>query len=99
MIPYLDASATISEDGNTVYVAVANLHINESIKTQLLLDKLDFSPEAKLFELYDEDYMAENTFQCPDKITIKESLLTNISNPFTYNFKPHSVTVMEFRKR
>jgi len=99
MIPYLDASATISEDGNTVYVAVANLHINKNIKTQLLLDKWDFSPEAKIFELYDEDHMAENTFENPARITIKQSLLTNISNPFTCNFKPHSVTVMEFQKR
>jgi len=30
---------------------------------------------------------------------IKEDALNETSNPFSYNFKPHSVTIMEFRKK
>lgn len=98
-IPYLDASTTMSKDGKTVYLAVINLHIDKSIKTKVSFDRWDFSSDVKIFELYDKDYMAENTFENPNKLTIKEDALKGIGNKFTYNFKPHSVTVMEFRKK
>jgi len=104
-IPYLDVSATISEDENTLYLAVINLHADKNVKTTLSLDKWDLSSagrrpaeEVKLFELYDDDYMAENTFEQPNTLTVKEGILKGISNPFDYTFKPHSVTIMEFRK-
>jgi len=98
-IPYLDVSATMSKHEDVIYVAVINLHADKNIKTRISLDKWGFSPEVKFLELYDDDYMTENTFEHPDRLTIKEDKLSGISNPFSYNFKPHSVTIMEFRKR
>jgi len=98
-IPYLDVSATMSEDGKTVYMAVINLHADKNVKATVSLDKWDFSPEVKFAELYDDDYMTENTFENPNRLAIKEDALNETSNPFTYNFKPHSVTIMEFRKK
>ncbi len=98
-IPYLDVSATMSKHENIVYVAVINLHADKNIKTKMSFDKWDFSSVVKIFELYDDDYMTENTFEHPDKITIKENALSGITSPFSYNFKPHSVTIMEFRKK
>jgi len=98
-IPYLDASATMSEDGETVYMAVINLHADKNVKTTVSLDRWNFSPEVKFAELYDDDYMTENTFENPDRLAIKEDVLNGITNPFSYNFKPHSVTIMEFRRK
>ncbi len=98
-IPYLDVSATMSDDGKTIYVAVINLHADKNVKTTISLDQWDFVSQVKLFELYDDDYMAENTFEHPNRLTIKEDVLNEPGNPFTYNFKPHSVTIMEFRKK
>ena len=104
-IPYLDVSATINEDENTLYLAVINLHADKNVKTTLSLDKWEFSSagrrpveEVKFFELYNDDYMAENTFEQPNTLTVKEGILKGIDNPFDYTFKPHSVTIMEFRK-
>ena len=97
-IPYLDVSATASKDGKSIYVAVINLHVNKNIKTNVSFDCWNFSPQAKIYELYDDDYLAENTFDKPDRLAIKETTLNGISNPFEYNFKPHSVTIMEFRE-
>jgi alpha-N-arabinofuranosidase len=96
-IPYLDVSATT--DGNTVYLAVINLHADKNIKTKISLDKWNFTPQVKISELYNDDYMAENTFDDPQKITIKDDILNGAGNPFDYNFKPHSVTIMEFRQK
>ena len=102
LIPYLDVSATMSEDGETVYVAVINLHADKNVKTQILLDQWNSASQVKLFEIYDDDYMAENTFKHPNRLKIREyvQIKTNkTSDSFTYyNFKPHSVTIMEFRK-
>jgi alpha-N-arabinofuranosidase len=98
-IPYLDASATISEDGKAVYLAIINLHISKSIKAKISFDKWDFSSEVKVFELYDDDYMAENTFEKPNRLGIKEGLLKDVGDSYVHNFKPHSVTIMEFRRK
>jgi len=97
-IKYLDVSATAGEDEKTVYVAVINLHINKRIKTKISFDRWDFSPAVKIYEIYDKDYMAENTFENPGRLKITEDALEDAANPLEYIFKPHSVTIMEFRK-
>jgi len=97
-IPYIDVSATMSRDEQILYLAVINRHIDKTISTEVSFDKWDFSPMVKIAELYDDDYMTENSFDNPDRLTIKADTLEGVSNPFTYNFKPHSVTIMEFRK-
>ena len=98
-IKYLDVSATAGDDGKTVYVGIINLHIDKAIKTKISFDKWDFSPTVKIYEIYDDDYMAENTFEKPNRLTIKEDVIKGADNPFTYTFKAHSVTVMEFGKK
>jgi len=95
-IKYLDVSATADDDGKTVYVGIINLHIDKAIKTKISFDKWDFSPTVKIYEIYDDDYMAENTFENPNRLTIKEDVIKAADNPFIYNFKAHSVTIMEF---
>lgn len=95
---YLDVSATESKDEKGVYVAVINLHGQEDIKTDIKFDRWDFSSEVKIFKLCAEDYMAENTFEKPDEVTIKEEVLSKTENGFNYNFAAHSVTIMEFRR-
>ena len=98
-IKYLDVSTTAGADGRNIYVAVINLHIAKSIKTKISFDKWDFTPTVKTYEIYDNDYMAENTFENPNRLTIKEDALSGIANDFGYTFKPHSVTVMEFSRK
>lgn len=98
-IKYLDVSATAGDDGKTVYVGIINLHIDKAVKTKISFDKWDFSPTVKIYEIYDDDYMAENTFEKPNRLTIKEDVIKVAGSPFIYNFKPHSVTVMEFGKK
>ncbi len=97
-IPYLDVSVTMTEGGKNVYVAVINLHADKTVQTLVSFDKWDFASEVRTVELYDDDYMAENTFKNPNRLTIKEDTLRNMTNNFNHSFKPHSVTIMVFRK-
>jgi len=98
-IPYLDVSATTDKDGKILYLAVINLHADKNVKTKVSFDKWNFEPQVETFELYNDDYMAENTFDNPEKITIKENILNGTGNPFDYSFKPHSITIMELRQK
>jgi len=97
-IPYLDVSATAGKDGKSIYVAVINLHAGRSIKTKISFDNWDFLSQAKIYELYADDYLAENTFDNPNKLAVKEDVLENGGNGFDYVFKPHSVTILEFKQ-
>ncbi len=97
-IPYLDVSVTLSDDGKNVYVAIINLHADKTVQALISFDKWDFASEVRTVELYDDDYMAENTFENPNRLTIKEDTLRNMTNNFNHSFKPHSVTIMVFRK-
>ena len=97
-IPYLDVSATASKDGKSTYVAVINLHAGRRIKAKISFDNWDFLPQAKIYELYADDYLAENTFDNPNKLAVREDALNNAGNGFDYVFKPHSVTILEFKR-
>ena len=96
-IKYLDVSATGSEDGRTVYLAVINLHRDKAAETVISFDAWKFSPAVTTYEIYDDDDMAENTFENPNRLTISEGRLSGVTAPLNYRFKPHSVTVLEFR--
>ncbi|HEX9971409.1 MAG TPA: alpha-L-arabinofuranosidase C-terminal domain-containing protein [bacterium] len=98
-IPYLDVSATMSEDEHTVYVAVINLHIFETIKTEISIKGWESKSNGKIIWLDGEHYMTENTFENPDNVTIKEKEVKNISSPMTYIFPPHSVTILKFYRK
>lgn len=98
-IPYLDASVTASKDGKRVYLAVVNLNPKKNINTKISFDQWNYSSEVKTAEFHDDDYMTENTFENPNRLKIKEDELNITGNPFTYDFKPHSVTIFEFQKK
>jgi alpha-N-arabinofuranosidase len=94
-IPYLDASATLSEDGRTLYLAVINRHDAETLPAEIRLEGWRPAPAGKVIWLEADHYMTENTFAQPDRVTIKERPLEAGSPAMTYRFPPHSVTILE----
>jgi len=80
-IKYLDVSATASQDGKTVFLAVINLHRKKAIETVISFDSWKFSPDVTTYEIYDDDDMAENTFENPDRLTIGEGRLSDVMVP------------------
>jgi len=96
-VNYLDVSTTASEDGKTVYLAVINLHRDKAVETSIAFDAWKFSPTVGWYEIYDENDQAENTFENPNRLSVNEGKLDGVAAPLKYKFKPHSVTVLEFR--
>jgi len=96
-LPALDAAATVSEDGQMLYLAVINRAEETPIASAVTLTKWTGSPSpVRAFELNGKDRDAANPFGRADNVTIRE-IPSPQSSP-TYTFPPHSITVLEFTK-
>jgi len=97
-IPYLDASATLSEDGRTLYLAVINRHDAEPITADIRVEGWTPKPDGKIVWLDAAHYMTENTFEQPDRVSIRERPLVAAPS-MTHPFPPHSVTIFELGRQ
>jgi len=95
-VPYLDASATLSENEKKLFLAAVNYHEDKEIDCLIHLEGFSTSAEAKTSELNGPDAMATNDFENPERVKIKTGMIKNAGSKFTYNFPPHSCTVIEF---
>ena len=98
-IPYLDSSATVSEDGKTLYLAVINLHDSDALATSIEIQGWTPRASGRVIRLNADHYMTENTFEHPDRIGIKDTVLLDARASMLYQFPPHSVTILELYKQ
>jgi len=94
-IPYLDASATLSDDEKTLFIAVVNAH--RDIDIECLISLRDFTPDKRghVFELNAKDVNAYNDRDNKDNVKVVEKPTIEISENFTYTFPAHSATVIK----
>jgi alpha-N-arabinofuranosidase len=98
-IPYLDVSATMSEDKKTLYLGIINLNISEVMETEITIKGWKPKSDGKMILLDGNHYMTENTFEKPDNITIKDKTVRNLKDTVIYNFSPHSVSILEYYRQ
>jgi alpha-N-arabinofuranosidase len=98
-IPYLDASATLSEDRKTLYLAVINRHDSEPAQTEISIDGWTPGFKGRMVWLDGEHYMTENTFESPRNITVGEKETEWPTGNMMISFPEHSVTILEFHER
>lgn len=94
-VPYLDASVTLNRGKGKLYIAVVNYHKEKEIECPIFLEGLSPSTQAKVYELNGPDVMATNDFENPERVKIKNGIIKNAGLRFSYNFPPHSCTVIE----
>jgi alpha-N-arabinofuranosidase len=96
----LDAIATKSADGRTLYLAVVNRALKEGVSAQINLKgwRLSGNP-AQVFELDGKTWDAFNPYGNPGNVTISHRTAEASQAGFSYLFPPHSVTVLEFGRR
>lgn len=94
-IPFLDASATISRDGKTLYIAVVNAHRDKDIECSFEIK--DFIPDKRgqIFELNAKDVNAYNDRENKDNVKVVEKPSITLNETFTYIFPAHSATVIK----
>ncbi len=96
-LPALDAQATRSEDGRTLYLAVVNRAEDKTVPAKVRLNGWKASPGARVYEINGPDKNAANPFGSADKVNIREKSWSPAGAEPSYAFPPHSVTVLELK--
>jgi alpha-N-arabinofuranosidase len=96
-LPTLDAVATLSQDGNTLYLAVINRSEADDMATTIRLNNWTSRVEsaARVWELNGKDRDAANPFGSTENVNVREKALALERVSFSYRFPAHSVTVLE----
>jgi len=92
-IPYLDAVASMSEDGRQIFLKVINTSSEKEMEVQAEINHANVGPEAEMITLSAADLQAYNSFRIPDAIyPITTSIKSG--NSFSIKLPRHSVSVI-----
>ncbi len=92
---YLDATATISEDGKTLYLVVVNYNKDDVIRCPIEI-KGCAKKNADVYVLTGPSIKARNTLDNTTVDITKETAI--VGEQFVFNFEPHSCTVIEIER-
>jgi alpha-N-arabinofuranosidase len=90
----LDVSATLDDAKKRLAVFVVNRNRSEEMESVLQLTRGDFDGGVTVYTVNGPDIKAENTFDSPDKVTVRETALNTRGHTLSYAFEPHSVTAL-----
>ena len=97
-LPSLDATATLSADRRTLYLAVINR--NEEQDMSATIDVQGWEPQTdcpvQVFELNGKDRDATNPFNSSESVNIRQKTIDIRNLPLLFRFSAHSATVLEF---
>jgi alpha-L-arabinofuranosidase len=95
-IPYLDATATLSEDGRKLFLHLLNLKEAEPMSVQIRLLGRSAEPSGDLWQIASESFLSLNNFGV-SPVKVQHQRLTGLSNTFTQQLPPHSATTLELK--
>ena len=90
----LDITATLDESHKQLVVYVVNRSQTEAMETTISLTAGQFAGSVRAYVVNGPDVKAENTFEKPNQVGIRETALEASGKSFTYSFEPHSVTAL-----
>ena len=93
-MPYLDCVATVSEEGDRIFLHVVNKHKDKSYRTTIALMECMPCKEVVHYEIYHENICAANTREAT-RVKIEKQILEVAGNAFEMNLKEHSVNIIE----
>lgn len=97
-VGYLDCSATLSKDKETLHLAVINRHKDADLECSVNIIGFTPSKTVKVYELNGPKVESANDFNHPNEVKIKERLFKEGGRQFPYIFPAHSVTIMDFTR-
>lgn len=95
-LPALDAVATLSEDGHTLFLAVINRSERDDVRTAIRFH--NWSPRAeaaRIYELNGKNRDAANPYGRADNVNVREKTISMGQAPWSYIFPAHSATVLQ----
>ncbi|MEM3014078.1 MAG: alpha-L-arabinofuranosidase C-terminal domain-containing protein [Candidatus Bathyarchaeia archaeon] len=95
-VPFVDVSATISEDKKTVYLHVVNRHETEPADLSVFFR--GFKPKSGSAQcVAGESPSDKNTFEEPNRVKIEKAQVKVEKGECVVSLKPHSVTVAKLQ--
>jgi alpha-N-arabinofuranosidase len=95
-VPLVDLSATMAEDGKTLYLHVVNRH--ETEPAELRVSFRGFKPKNGSAQcVAGESPHDRNTFDMPNKVKIEKDLVKVEKGECLVGLKPHSVTIVKLQ--
>jgi alpha-N-arabinofuranosidase len=91
-VPYLDVSAAY--DNGTLVLNVVNRHRDQAMEVQIESQRGEFSGSFEVAEVNGLDLKSENTFGST-KVRATRKTLTASGTRLTYQFPPHSYTMLK----
>lgn len=93
-VPYLDVSATYTENGE-VFICVVNRHKDQAITTDLICQTGTFGDQFEVYEVNGPDIKSENDFDKESVKTVKKANLKAGGTSVSYAFPAHSFTMLK----
>ncbi|MCW4039055.1 MAG: hypothetical protein NWF13_10025 [Candidatus Bathyarchaeota archaeon] len=94
-VPYVDSVATLSADGTRLHLATVNAYEKTGEECRIRLVGISVKKGGRIYELNGPDIMATNDPENPHNVKIVEKTIDNAGDTFTYEFPPHSATIIE----
>ena len=96
-VKWLDIASTMNSETGDVTVFITNRNPDEDIEVKLDLMEVEGYKKAEINTLWDEDILAENSMEEPEKVTIKTEVIEG-DESFTAVMKKHSFNAIRFVK-
>jgi len=93
-IPYLDAVATLSEDGHKLYVHLLNLEETQTMSVQIAVAGHSVEPQGDLWQIASESFLTLNNFGI-SPVKVRHEQLNGLRGEFVQLLPPHSATTLE----
>ncbi len=93
-IPYLDATATLSEDGHMLFLHLLNLEETEPMSVQINVAGHNVASQGDLYQITAESFLTLNNFGI-SPVKVRHLPLNGLSGEFTQVLPPHSATTLE----
>ncbi len=95
--PYLDVSATLSDDRRTLSLAVVNRHERQPLAARLVVTGAQVQPHAKVFEISGPGPRVKNSFTNPEQVKTTSRDWLEAGNEAVYEFPAHAVSLLKLQ--
>jgi len=95
-ISLLDAAATYDPTTRTVFLHLINLSPDAVLRTNISIAGGTPRPEGKSWQIAPADFLSRNDFGVTN-VAIEETAVRGISERFSRDLPPHSITTLEIR--
>ncbi len=93
-VPYLDANATLSADGRTLFVHLLNLEEEQAMQVRIHIAGRSAAPTGNIWQIAAESILSRNDFGVA-AVDLQQHPLKNAGAEFSQELPPHSATTLE----